>query len=100
MVGIHEQLTMTTAVAIPCLAFEDLGLIEAWLRRRGWRTVTYNAGVDAFRKSAPGRISRLLVLGGPVGANDDVLYPVLAEEVDLGGQRIDSSWPLPGISGP
>jgi GMP synthase (glutamine-hydrolysing) len=53
--------------------------------------------VDAFWKSALGRVSRLVVLGRPVGANDAALNPVLAEEVDLSGQRIECGWPLQGI---
>lgn len=60
---------MKTAAAIRHLAFEDLGLVEPWRKRRGWRIVTY----------------------------DVALHPFLAEEIDLIRQRIDRGRPLPGI---
>jgi len=88
---------MKTAVAIRHLAFEDLGLIEAWLKRRGWRIVTYDAGVDELWKIDLGQVDLLAVLGGPIGAHDDALYPFLAEEVELIRQRLDSGRPLLGI---
>ena len=88
---------MKTAVAIRHLAFEDLGLIEAWLKRRGWRVVTYDAGVDELWKIDIGQVDLLAVLGGPIGAHDDALYPFLVEEVELIRQRLDSGRPLLGI---
>ena len=88
---------MKTAVAIRHLAFEDLGLIEAWLKRRGWRIVTYDAGVDELWKIDLGQVDLLAVLGGPIGAHDDALYPFLVEEVELIRQRLDSGRPLLGI---
>jgi len=88
---------MKTAVAIRHLAFEDLGLIEPWLQRRGWRTVTYDAGVDDLSQIDLAQVDLLVVLGGPIGAHDDALYPFLAEEVDLIRRRLDSARPLLGI---
>lgn len=88
---------MKTAVALRHIAFEDLGLIEPWLKRRGWRVVTYDVGVDELWKIDLGQVDLLVVLGGPIGAYDDALYPYLADEVDLIRQRIDSGRPLLGI---
>lgn len=88
---------MKTAVAIRHLAFEDLGLIEPWLKRRGWRIVTWDAGVDELWKIDLGQVDLLVVLGGPIGAGDDALYPFLSEEVNLIRKRLDSASPLLGI---
>ncbi len=88
---------MKTAVAIRHLAFENLGLIEPWLQRRGWRTVTYDAGVDDLRQIDLAMVDLLVVLGGPIGAYDDALYPFLTEEVELIRRRLDSARPLLGI---
>lgn len=88
---------MKTAVAIRHLAFEDLGLIEPWLKRQGWSIVIYDAGVDELWKVNLVQVDLLVVLGGPIGANDDALYPFLADEVDLIRQRLDSGRPLLGI---
>lgn len=88
---------MKTAVAIRHMAFEDLGLIEPWLKHRGWRIVTYDAGVDELWKIDLGHVDLLVVLGGPIGANDDALYPFVAEEVDLIRQCMDSGRALLGI---
>lgn len=88
---------MKTAVAIRHLAFEDLGLIEPWLKQRGWRIVTYDAGVDELRKIDLGQVELLVVLGGPISAYDDALFPFLAEEANLIRQRIDTGRPLLGI---
>lgn len=88
---------MKTAVAIRHLAFEDLGLIEPWLKHRGWRIVTYDAGVDELWKIDLSQVDLLVVLGGPIGANDDTPYPFLAEEVDLIRKRLESGRALLGI---
>lgn len=88
---------MKTAVAIRHLAFEDLGLLEPWLKHRGWRIVTYDAGVDELWKIDLGQVDLLVVLGGPIGANDGTLYPFLAEEVELIRTRLESGRALLGI---
>ncbi len=88
---------MKTAMAIRHLAFEDLGLIEPWLKQRGWRVVTCDAGVDELWKIDLGQLDLLVVLGGPIGAYDDAPYPFLVDEVDLIRRRIESGRPLLGI---
>jgi GMP synthase (glutamine-hydrolysing) len=93
----REAATMKTAVALRHLAFEDLGLIEPWLKARGWRIVTYDAGVDELWKIDLPQVDLLVVLGGPIGAHDDALHPFLTEEVDLIRQRLDSDRPILGI---
>lgn len=65
---------MKTAVALRHIAFEDLGLIEPWLKRRGWRVVTYDVGVDELWKVDLGQVDLVVVLGGPIGVYDDALY--------------------------
>ena len=88
---------MKTAVAIRHLAFEDLGMIEPWLKRRGWQIITCDAGVDDLRKIDLAQVDLLVVLGGPIGAFDDAMYPFLTAELDLIRWRIDSGRPILGI---
>lgn len=88
---------MKTAVAIRHLAFEDLGLIEPWLTQRGWRVVTLDAGVDDLSQIDLAQTDLLVLLGGPIGADDDALYPFLTGEVELIRQRLDSGRPVLGI---
>jgi GMP synthase (glutamine-hydrolysing) len=86
-----------TAVALRHLAFEDLGLIEPWLEARSWRVQYHDVGVDALSALNLADIDLLVVLGGPIGAEDDALYPYLADEVELIRRRIDSGRPILGI---
>lgn len=88
---------MKTAVAVRHVAFEDLGLIEPWLKRRGWRVVYHDAGVDDPAAIDLDQADLYVVLGGPIGAHDDELYPFLAEEVRTIRRRIDSGRPMLGI---
>lgn len=75
---------MKTAVALRHIAFEDLGLIEPWLKRRGWRVVTYDAGVDELWKIDLGQVDLLVVLGGPIGAYDDFMHEAAPRVEDAG----------------
>jgi len=88
---------MRTAVALRHLAFEDLGLIEPWLMARGWRVRYHDVGVDDFGALDLAPVDLLVVLGGPIGAEEDARYPYLAEEVRVVRVRIDSRRPLLGI---
>ena len=59
--------------------------------------MTYDAGIDELWKIDRSQVDLLIVLGGPLGSNDDALYPFLAEEVELVRQRLDSGRALLGI---
>lgn len=88
---------MGSVVAIRHVAFEDLGLLDPLLRARG-HTVHY---VDA-PTADPAEIAAsdgdlLVVLGGPIGANDDAAYPFLTEEMRLVERRLATDRPTLGI---
>jgi GMP synthase (glutamine-hydrolysing) len=85
-------------VAVRHVCFEDLGSIETVLRERGL-TVTYlEAGRGRLTERVERRAPRLLVLlGGPIGVNDNADYPFLAEEVALVRARLSRREPVLGI---
>ncbi len=89
--------TSKTVVALRHLAFEDLGLIEPLLLQSGWHVRYYDVGVDDLSAPEIRNANLLVVLGGPVGAEDDDLYPFLADEVRLIKERLASQKPILGI---
>lgn len=86
-----------TAAAIRHVAFEGLGLIEPVLRRAGYTPRVYDAGVDDLQAIAPVETALLIVLGGPIGADEDELYPFLVEEQRLLEARLAAGRPTLGI---
>lgn len=86
-----------TAVALRHLAFEDLGLMAPLLRSRGFEVRYVEAGVDEVAAIDIDAADLLVVLGGPIGAEDDASYPWLADEVALVRRRLDSGRPLLGL---
>lgn len=90
--------TSKTVLAIRHLAFEDLGLLRPVLAERGFdRFLTLDAGVDDLREVDLDAIDLLVVLGGPIGAYDDALYPYLNDEIALIRRRLAARRPLLGI---
>lgn len=88
---------MKTAIALRHLAFEDLGLLAPWLEARGYRVRYLDVGVDSLATPELGQADLLVVLGGPIGAGEDHLYPYLADEARLVERRLASGRPLLGI---
>jgi GMP synthase (glutamine-hydrolysing) len=88
---------MKTCVALRHLAFEDLGLLEPWLKSKGWRITYFDLGIDELSKLDLSKVDLLVILGGPIGAEDDALYPFLADEVKLVKERLSSQKPILGI---
>lgn len=87
-----------TVIALRHLAFEDLGLLDPLLRERGFDRIEYReAGVDDLAHIDPDEPDLLVVLGGPIGAEDEALYPWLRDEQRLVRRRLDSGRPLLGI---
>jgi GMP synthase (glutamine-hydrolysing) len=88
---------MTTVLAIRHLGFEHLGVWHAALESRGF-AIRYadpaREHLDAIDAAVP---DLLIVLGAPIGAFDDELYPFLTSEVRLIERRLASGGPLLGI---
>jgi GMP synthase (glutamine-hydrolysing) len=86
-----------TAVALRHLAFEDLGCFEAVLAGSGYAVRYSEVGVDDLGAPLVYEADLLVVLGGPIGAYDDALYPFLRRELSLLEVRLAAARPTIGI---
>ncbi len=87
---------MKQAIAIRHLAFEDLGLLQPLLQERGYAVRYLDAGVDPITPELI-QADLLIVLGGPISANDQADYPFLTDELALIRQRLELKQPTLGI---
>jgi len=85
-----------TAVVVQHLAFEDLGSLGPVLSGLGFRIQYRQAGVDALSDDAA-TADLLVVLGGPIGAYEEAVYPFLADELSALRQRLSQNRPTLGI---
>lgn len=86
-----------TAVAIRHVQFEDLGAFGPVLEAAGYSIRYWEAGQDesaALRGEDP---DLLIVLGAPIGAYEDRVYPFLRGEIALLERRLDECRPTLGI---
>ena len=67
------------------------------LRARGFETQYIDATTDDLRAIDLARCDLLAVLGGPIGAYEETLYPFLSDELALIERRLASSRPIIGI---
>ncbi|QUT07620.1 glutamine amidotransferase [Sphingobium phenoxybenzoativorans] len=92
---------MKRAVVIRHLAFEDLGAFTAPLRDADYSVHYQDAGVctpDAGPEPwDSAKIDLLIVLGGPIGAYEEHLYPWLTDEIDGIASRLRKRLPTMGI---
>ncbi|WP_253445591.1 glutamine amidotransferase [Halomonas sp. Y3] len=88
---------MKTAIAIRHLDFEDLGTLEPLLVARGYAVRYLDASTDELGTVDTASADLLVVLGGPIGAFDDAIYPFIHDELALILQRLESRRPLLGI---
>lgn len=88
---------MKTAIAIHHVCFEDLGTLEPLLEARGYTVRYVDATVDDLRTLDVVTPELLVVLGGPIGAFDEALYPFIADELNLLHKRLESRKALLGI---
>lgn len=85
------------AVAIRHVGFEDLGSYQDVLGMRGYQVTYLDAGLFPVADLDPLEPDLLVVLGGPIGANDEDHYPFLREELDLLEARLAAPRPTLGI---
>lgn len=88
---------MKTCWAVRHVAFEDLGSFAPVLAARGYQVRTVEAGVDDLASLDPIAADLLVVLGGPIGACEDDLYPFLVDELRLVEARLKAGRPTLGI---
>jgi GMP synthase (glutamine-hydrolysing) len=88
---------MKRAVAIRHVSFEDLGSFAPVLRDFVFETRYVNCGVDDIAALDPAHADLLIVLGGPIGAYDDELYPFIKDEIRLIEGRLAAHLPTLGI---
>ncbi|MGA6972153.1 MAG: glutamine amidotransferase [Candidatus Binatus sp.] len=88
---------MKTAIAIRHLHFEDLGTLEPALERGGYQIRYADSRVDDLTALDPVAPDLVVVLGGPIGAYEDDLYPTLKHELRLLEMRLKANRPTIGI---
>jgi GMP synthase (glutamine-hydrolysing) len=84
-------------LAIRHVHFEDLGVFARVLAGRGWDIAYREAGIDDLAALDPVAADLLVVLGGPIGAYEDHLYPFLRGELRLLERRLAAGRPTLGI---
>ncbi|MFP3890845.1 glutamine amidotransferase [uncultured Ralstonia sp.] len=88
---------MKTALVLRHVPFEHLGVLEPLLHGRGYTVRYLNVGVQPLPTDALNVADLVVVLGGPIGAFDDALYPFLRVEADAIALRLAARKPLLGI---
>lgn len=84
-------------VAIRHLKFEDLGIFEEVLIRRGFDIAYFDAGLDSFDALDWAAADLVVALGGPIGVYETADYPWLTQEIDIIARRLRLDRPTLGI---
>jgi GMP synthase (glutamine-hydrolysing) len=88
---------MKTAIAIRHVHFEDLGSLEPILKNAGYRIQYVDCGVDDIGVIDAAAADLAFVLGGPIGAYEEDIYPTLKDELRLLESRLKAQRPTVGI---
>jgi GMP synthase (glutamine-hydrolysing) len=94
---LNGKRSMQSAIVIRHVHFEDLGAFAPILERRGYEVAYLDAGVDRIAGDLADKADLLVVLGGPIGAYEDDLYPFILEELAVIQRRLARRQPLLGI---
>jgi GMP synthase (glutamine-hydrolysing) len=86
-----------TAIAIRHVHFEDLGAFDGVLRRHGYDVGYCDAGIDDLGNLDPLAPDLVILLGGPIGAYQESVYPLLGPELALLEHRLAAARPTLGI---
>src|SRR5262245_55683090 len=88
---------MKSALAIRHVHFEDLGAFAGAFSRAGYQIRYHDAGVDDLSLVDPLLSDVVVVLGAPIGANDEDRYPFLTDELRIIARRLEAQRPTLGI---
>ena len=84
-------------VALRHVGFEDLGTFEDVLIERGFELRYIDACIDPLHPVDVLAPALFCVLGGPIGAYEEAIYPRVLAEIDLVKRRLDAKRPTLGI---
>lgn len=76
--------------------FEGLGYIESWLRAKGY-PVTGTRFFESTRLPSLDEFDILIVMGGPMSANDESTFPWLGQEKEFIRNAIEAGKSILGI---
>ncbi|NNK57535.1 MAG: hypothetical protein HKP44_09510, partial [Desulfofustis sp.] len=76
--------------------FEGLGIIDSWAASCG-HTLSCTKFWDGDGLPAPDALDMLVVMGGPMGVDDEVEYPWLEEEKEFLRQAVEQKLVILGI---
>ncbi len=88
---------MPRAVALRHVPFESLGLLEPLLRERGLEVELIDVPTTPLHLGELISAELLVVLGGPIGAYEDHLFPFLRTELAVLEARVRTGRPTLGI---
>lgn len=88
---------MKEVLAVRHVAFEHLGSLEPVLRGRGYAVRYLEAGVDNLSAVEADAADLVVLLGGPISAYEDDMYPFLQDELRLIESRLKHNLPFLGI---
>jgi GMP synthase (glutamine-hydrolysing) len=88
---------MSSVTAIRFVHFEDLGTFESVLARRGFDIQYVDAARDDMNEITRMNPDLAVVLGGPIGADEDDDYPMLRPILAMLERRIAADLPTLGI---
>ena len=88
---------MKSAVALRFVHFEDLGSFETVLAENGFRIEYIDVTGDRVGALDPLDADLLVSLGGPIGAYEDDIYPMLKPVLSLLERRLAADQPTLGI---
>ena len=88
---------MKSAIAVRHVHFEDLGVLEPLLAERGYGVRYVDAATEDMAAIDANDDDLVVILGAPIGAFDEEVYPFLAAELDLTHRRLARGRPLLGV---
>lgn len=88
---------MKKALIIRHVPFEDFGILEPELVQMGFQLQYIEAPLTDFTQFNSEDYDLLIILGAPIGAFDDQLYPFLLQELAFIQSYLETEKPLLGI---
>ncbi len=88
---------MKRVIVLRHLAFEDLGVFESEFLSAGHRPIYLDAGLHSLGDVDLEPSDLLVILGGPIGADEEEMYPILKDEFLFLETALSKSVPVLGI---